>query len=47
VLPGFRAVTLEGLGHFLMMEAPARFNPALEAEIQALLPAAPAAAPAP
>jgi pimeloyl-ACP methyl ester carboxylesterase len=39
VLPKFRAVTLAGLGHFLMMEDPARFNPALEAEIQALLPA--------
>ncbi len=39
VLPKFHAVTLDGLGHFRMMEAPARFNPALEAEIQALLPA--------
>lgn len=38
-LPEFHAVTLAGLGHFLMMEDPARFNPALEAEIQALLPA--------
>jgi pimeloyl-ACP methyl ester carboxylesterase len=39
VLPKFHAVTLAGLGHFLMMEDPARFNLALEAEIQALLPA--------
>ena len=38
VLPKFHAVTLAGLGHFLMMEDPARFNPALEAEIQAMLP---------
>jgi pimeloyl-ACP methyl ester carboxylesterase len=37
VLPKFRAVTLSGDGHFLMMEDPRRFNPALEAEIQALL----------
>jgi len=39
VLPKFHAVTLEGDGHFLMMEDPQRFNPALEAEIQALLAA--------
>ena len=38
VLPKFHAVTLAGLGHFLMMEDPARFNPALEAQIQAMLP---------
>ena len=38
VLPEFHAVTLAGLGHFLMMEDPARFNPALETEIQAMLP---------
>jgi pimeloyl-ACP methyl ester carboxylesterase len=37
VLPGFRAVVIPGDGHFLMMEDPARFNPALEAEVQALL----------
>jgi pimeloyl-ACP methyl ester carboxylesterase len=37
VLPKFRAVTLSALGHFLMMEDPARFNPALEAEIQSLV----------
>jgi pimeloyl-ACP methyl ester carboxylesterase len=37
VLPGFHAVTLAGDGHFLMMEDPRRFNPALETEIQALL----------
>jgi pimeloyl-ACP methyl ester carboxylesterase len=43
VLPKFRAVTLPGTGHFLMMEDPARFNPALETEVQALLAAAPAA----
>jgi pimeloyl-ACP methyl ester carboxylesterase len=38
VLPKFRAVTLAGDGHFLMMEDPQRFNPALEAEISALAP---------
>ena len=37
VLPKFHAVTLKGDGHFLMMEDPAHFNPALETEIQALL----------
>ncbi len=37
VLPKFRAVTLAGDGHFLMMEDPQRFNPALEAEVAALL----------
>ncbi len=37
VLPKFRQVTLEGAGHFLMMEDPARFNPALESEIEGLL----------
>jgi pimeloyl-ACP methyl ester carboxylesterase len=37
VLPKFRAVTLGGDGHFLMMEDPRRFNPALDAEITALL----------
>jgi pimeloyl-ACP methyl ester carboxylesterase len=36
-LPKFRAVTLAGDGHFLMMEDPQRFNPALEAEVAALL----------
>lgn len=37
VLPKFRQVTLAGSGHFLMMEDPARFNPALESEIEGLL----------
>ncbi|MBC8026442.1 MAG: alpha/beta hydrolase, partial [Steroidobacteraceae bacterium] len=37
VLPKFRQVTLDGTGHFLMMEAPARFNPVLQSEIDALL----------
>jgi pimeloyl-ACP methyl ester carboxylesterase len=37
VLPKFHAVTLAGDGHFLMMEDPGRFNPALETEIQSLL----------
>jgi len=37
VLPKFRQVVLAGDGHFLMMEDPARFNPALEREVQALL----------
>jgi pimeloyl-ACP methyl ester carboxylesterase len=42
VLPRFRAVVIPGDGHFLMLEDPARFNPALETEVQALL-ASPAA----
>jgi pimeloyl-ACP methyl ester carboxylesterase len=37
ILPKFHAVTLAGDGHFLMMEDPARFNPALETEIQQML----------
>jgi hypothetical protein len=37
VLPEFHAVTLVGDGHFLMMEDPRRFNPALQAEVDALL----------
>ena len=37
VLPKFRAVTLTGTGHFLMMEDPQRFNPALEAEVTAMI----------
>ncbi len=37
--PKFRLVTVDGLGHFLMMEDPARFNPLLIAEIDALLAA--------
>ena len=37
VLPKFRAVVIPGTGHFLMMEDAARFNAALETEIQALL----------
>lgn len=37
VLPKFRQVTLDGTGHFLMMEAPARFNPALQSEIEGIL----------
>jgi pimeloyl-ACP methyl ester carboxylesterase len=41
VLPKFRAVTLAGDGHFLMMEDPQRFNPALEAEVAAMLGAQP------
>jgi pimeloyl-ACP methyl ester carboxylesterase len=40
VLPKFHAVTLAGDGHFLMMEDPRRFNPALEAEVSALLASA-------
>lgn len=38
-LPKFREVTLAGTGHFLMMDDPARFNAALETEIQAMLAA--------
>ncbi|HKU90080.1 MAG TPA: alpha/beta hydrolase [Steroidobacteraceae bacterium] len=36
VLPKFHATIITGVGHFLMMEDPARFNAALETEIQAL-----------
>jgi pimeloyl-ACP methyl ester carboxylesterase len=36
VLPKFRTVTLPGTGHFLMMEDPQRFNPALDAEVTAM-----------
>ncbi len=36
LVPGFRVVTVAGLGHFLMMEDPARVNPILDAEIRAL-----------
>lgn len=42
VLPRFRAVVLKGDGNFLMMEDAARFNPALETEVQAMIAAAPA-----
>lgn len=41
VLPKFRQVTLAGDGHFLMMEDPGRFNPALETEIQTILAGSP------
>lgn len=37
VLPKFRAVVIPGVGHFLMMEDPGRFNAALETEVQAML----------
>jgi pimeloyl-ACP methyl ester carboxylesterase len=37
VLPKFRTVTLPGTGHFLMMEDPQHFNPALQAEVNTLL----------
>ncbi len=36
LLPKFRATILPGTGHFLMMEDPAQFNPALESQIEAL-----------
>lgn len=38
VLPSFKAITLEKTGHFLMMEAPDRFNPVLLEEIEAIVP---------
>jgi pimeloyl-ACP methyl ester carboxylesterase len=38
LLPSFKAVTLENTGHFLMMEAPERFNPILLQEIEAIAP---------
>lgn len=40
VLPKFHAVTLKGTGHFLMMEDPQDFNPALETAIQGVLASA-------
>lgn len=40
-LPGFRAITLEHTGHFLMMEAPDRVNPLLVQEIDAMAAARP------
>ena len=36
LVPGFRVVTVAGVGHFLMMEDPARVNPILDAQILAL-----------
>jgi pimeloyl-ACP methyl ester carboxylesterase len=36
LLPGFRAVTLEKSGHFVMMEDPGRLNAALLSELEAL-----------
>jgi pimeloyl-ACP methyl ester carboxylesterase len=42
--PGLKVVTLDGVGHFLMMEDPARFNVMLGQEIQALMQPAPAGA---
>jgi pimeloyl-ACP methyl ester carboxylesterase len=44
VLPRFRATTLSAIGHFLMMEDPSRFNPALLAEIQNMTASMPVAA---
>lgn len=41
VVPGFHATVMPGLGHFPMMEDPAAFNRALEAEIAALLGSTP------
>jgi len=38
VLPSFKARTLENTGHFLMMEAPERFNPVLLEEIEGISP---------
>jgi pimeloyl-ACP methyl ester carboxylesterase len=43
VLPRFHAVVIPSVGHFLMMEDPARFNSALESEVQAMLAGKPAA----
>jgi len=40
--PAFKLVTQAGVGHFLMMEKPAEFNPLLRAEIDALLGGKPA-----
>jgi pimeloyl-ACP methyl ester carboxylesterase len=40
--PAFTLVTQEGVGHFLMMENPAAFNPVLRQQIDALLSGGPA-----
>jgi len=37
VLPKFKLVMVPGAGHFLMMEDPARFNPLLAAEVEAIV----------
>ena len=37
VVPAFRVVTLEGTGHFPMLEAPERFNPLLLQQIALLM----------
>jgi len=42
-LPGFKVDVLEHTGHFLMMEAPERFNPLLLKDIETLLQRRPAA----
>lgn len=36
IVPSFRARVISGVGHFLMMEDPARFNAALRAELETL-----------
>jgi pimeloyl-ACP methyl ester carboxylesterase len=36
LVPQFRVITVAGLGHFLMMEDPARFNPILDTQIRTL-----------
>lgn len=36
IVPTFRARVLTGVGHFLMMEDPARFNAALRAELETI-----------
>jgi pimeloyl-ACP methyl ester carboxylesterase len=36
-IPNFKAITLEKTDHFLMMDAPERFNPVLLREIDALM----------
>lgn len=36
LVPGFRVIEMDGVGHFLMLENPARFNPLLRAEIAKL-----------
>jgi pimeloyl-ACP methyl ester carboxylesterase len=35
--PNYRAIVVEGTGHFLMMEDPGRFNPILDSEIAKLV----------
>ncbi len=47
VHPGIRVLTMDKVGHFLMLEAPERFNSVLRTEIDAITKPDPAPTPAP